>query len=110
MDWYTWADEPIDQKILDEFSDVGNELKKELSPDEEWEAAWDELWADPDFPEFVQFMYSIRFYVNLLFIALPWWCFSATLEIGLIVGNAVFNKGFAEGNVYLMFNTILGAS
>jgi hypothetical protein len=65
---------------------------------------------DPDFWNFVQFIYSIRFYINLIFIALPWAAFSGTLEIGLIVVNAVLNKGWAEGNLYLMLNTILGAS
>jgi len=63
---------------------------------------------DPDFWEFVQFCYSVRFYINLLFIALPWIAFSGTLEIALIVVNAWLNNWWAEGNFYLIANTVLG--
>lgn len=80
----------------------------EVTPDPNWEEEWAKLLEDPDFLEFLQLCYSFRFYVNLIFIALPWWAFSATLEIGLIVVNAWLNKGWAEGNFYLIFNTLVG--
>jgi hypothetical protein len=88
---------------------LGNEIVSEVKPDDDWEEEWEKMLADPEFWTFVEFCYSVRFYINLLFVALPWWVFSATLEIGLIVVNILFNKGFAQGNVYLMYNTLVGA-
>lgn len=108
MDWYKWADESPDQQILEELDKIGNEFVNEVKPDDDMMDDWEKLQNDPDFWDFVTFFYSIRFYLNFAFIALPWWIFSGLLEVALIVVNAWLNNGWAEGNFYLMINTVFG--
>ena len=48
---------------------------------------WEKLLEDPDFWAFVNLIHSIRFYVNFIFFAIPWWCFSVLLNVYLLVFN-----------------------
>ena len=50
---------------------------------------------------------STRWFFNLWLIALPWSAFSFLLWLYNIVFNAWLNKGWAEGNFYLLFNSYI---
>jgi len=48
---------------------------------------------------------KLRWAINILFIGLPWMVWSFLMWVYNVVFNSWLNKGWAEGNVYLLANT-----
>jgi hypothetical protein len=57
------------------------------------------------FPKMLKTAIAVRFVANLLFVALPWTIFAWLLWLWNIVFNSWLNKGWAEGNFFLLANT-----
>ena len=53
----------------------------------------------------VKTILAFRFVANLFFVALPWTLFAWLLWVWNIVFNSWLNKGWAEGNFWLLGNT-----
>jgi len=56
-------------------------------------------------PNFLAFIVGIKWVFLVLFLGIPWVIFSQLCVIYNIVFNAWLNAGWAEGNLWLLFNT-----
>ena len=64
------------------------------------------VFDDPSIFTIYSFSMEIKWYFNLIFVALPWGLLSWLMAWYNIIINAWINKGWAEGNVWLILNTI----
>jgi hypothetical protein len=61
---------------------------------------------DPfDMEAYMKFVVSTRWIFNFFMAAIPWAGFGFLMLVYNIVFNAWLNKGWAEGNFFLLFNT-----
>jgi len=58
-----------------------------------------------DLPKLAKTIMAFKIVLNLIFVALPWTWFSWLLWVWNIVFNSWLNKGWAEGNFWLLGNT-----
>jgi len=56
-------------------------------------------------PNFLAFVVAVKWVWLVLFLGIPWVIFSQLCVIYNIVFNAWLNAGWAEGNLWLLFNT-----
>jgi hypothetical protein len=62
-------------------------------------------WSGFTFPKAYKIITSARGVANIVFVFLPWAGFSALLWLWNIVFNSWLNRGWAEGNFFLLANT-----
>ena len=55
----------------------------------------------------MKFFVSCRWVINFFLLALPWAAFSFLMFLYNFVFNVWLNKGWALGNIYLLFNTYI---
>lgn len=56
-------------------------------------------------PGLYKFLMKLRWAFNIAFIGIPWILISFLMWVYNVVFNSWLNKGWAEGNVYLLANT-----
>lgn len=61
---------------------------------------------DPfNWDSYMKLIVSVRWVGNLFGVAIPWAMFSFLMYLYNIVFNSWLNKGWAEGNIYLIMNS-----
>ena len=62
-------------------------------------------WTGFSFPKFWELITATRSVMNIIFVFIPWVIFTFLLWVWNIVFNSWLNKGWAEGNFFLLANT-----
>ena len=97
--------ETPDDKIKDYFVDMGDEITDTYATGEIVDS-WNEMTKYGfTMPGLYKFLLKIRWALLIVFIGIPWIAISLFCWVFNVVFNSWLNKGWAEGNVYLLFNT-----
>jgi len=97
--------EPIDEEIKDEFNWVEKEIENEYNIDEIREDGED-LVKKFTFPKIFKLFVALKWVYFILIIGIPWCAFTGLLLLANIIVNAWLNEGWAEGNFWLLGNTV----
>jgi hypothetical protein len=82
-----------------------DELAEDLHMDDLATEIWRMGWEGFTFPKLYDIFVSSRGVLNLIVVLIPWVIFSFLLWLWNIVFNSWLNKGWAEGNLFLLANT-----
>lgn len=96
------------ESIEDEFADEVTYLTDEVQAEYDLPGIRRRYWLLSDaftLPNFLGFLVAIKWVYLVLFLGIPWVIFSQLCLLYNIVFNAWLNTGWAEGNLWLLFNT-----
>ena len=96
--------EPLQTKIIYEMADMGEVLIDD-SNIMNIEKNFVEVLEEPNIVNVSNWVMELKWYINLIFVGLPWVLFSWLMAWYNIIINAWINKGWALGNIWLMSNT-----
>lgn len=97
--------ESLDDKIKDEFVDLGDEITDTYATGEIVDS-WNEINKYGfTMPGLYKLLLKLRWAFMIVFVGFPWIILSLLSWVFNVVFNAWLNKGWAEGNVYLLANT-----
>ena len=99
-----WSEESWYDKISDMIWPVEEELLDQVNRDEIMED-YEDLQHGVTIPKLMKTFLAIKFLWNVLFVAIPWTIWAWLLWVWNIVFNSWLNKGWAEGNFWLLGNT-----
>jgi len=99
-----FAEEPLQDEIMDELQYIGDEIKEEYGVDE---LNYDILVFERDktFPHAYKILIALRYIFSIVMIGVPFIIFGFLGIVWNIVLNAWLNDGWAEGNFFLLANT-----
>lgn len=101
-----WGPEHIIERAEDLVEDYAIEQVNELGIIDEIDAV-ETVLEDPfDMDAWMKTVVSMRWMMNFFGVAFPWAGWSFLMFLYNIVFNSWLNKGWAEGNLFLLYNTV----
>lgn len=111
------------ESYIAQLEDYIKDLEKEIeNKPSEWEYDWEENeeeigWGVDDFDwnweeieenpmTIFDVLFRMRWYLNFFFVGIPWVLYIICANLWNLYFNAELNRDWAEGNVYLIFNTL----